>query len=151
MAGFVLGFPGETDQTIRENANFIEESGVEFHTLKEFYYMKHTPIYRQREKFGLTGMGNKWQHKTMSHESIYPTIINLFKTIKTSVFTDADTSLWYIAYLYDQGYTVSEIIALQREINTVIQDQIEGNYNDDHPAFSRIQYQLGSVCDHVAP
>ena len=54
----------------------------------------------------------------------------MFKKIKSSVFIDADTSLWYIAYLYDQGYSISEIISLQKEINSVVHDQIEGKYSD---------------------
>jgi p-methyltransferase len=86
----------------------------------------------------------------MTYEDIYPKIVQMFKKIKSSVFIDADTSLWYIAYLYDQGYTVSEIIALQKEINSVIHDQIEGKYNDEHPAFNRIQNLVGSVCNHAA-
>lgn len=73
----------------------------------------------------------------------------MFKKIKSSVFIDADTSLWYIAYLYDQGYSINEIISLQKEINSVVHDQIEGKYSDDHPAFNRIQNLLGTVCDHV--
>ena len=150
MGAFVLGFPGETEETLNDNLSFIKMSGVEFYTFKEFYYMENTPVHEKRDEFGLTGIGSKWKHKTMAYKDIHPKIIQMFKKIKSSVFIDADTSLWYIAYLYDQGYTVSEIIALQKEINSVIHDQIEGRYNDDHPAFNRIQNLLGSVCNNAA-
>ncbi len=151
MGAFVLGFPGETDETLNDNLNFIEMSGVEFYTFKEFYYMENTPVHEKRDEFGLKGIGSKWEHQTMAYADIHPKIIQMFKKIENSVFIDADTSLWYIAYLYDQGFSVSEIISLQKEINSVIQDQIEGKYNDDHPAFNRIQSLLDSICDHATP
>ena len=150
MGAFVLGFPGETGETLNDNLSFIEMSGVEFYTFKEFYYMKNTPVYEKRDEFRLTGMGSKWKHETMAYADIHPKIIQMFKKIENSVFIDADTSLWYIAYLYDQGYSISEIIAIQKEINLVMHDQIEGEYNDNHPAFNRIQNLLDSVCNHAA-
>ncbi len=150
MGAFVLGFPGETEETLNDNLSFIEESGVEFYTFKEFYYMENTPVHEKRNEFGLEGIGSKWKHETMAYEDIHPKIIQMFKKIKSSVFIDADTSLWYIAYLYDQGYSINEIIALQTEINSVVHDQIEGNYNDEHPSFNRIQTLLGSVYDNAA-
>ncbi|MGY8927967.1 MAG: hypothetical protein ACKVJC_11860, partial [Flavobacteriales bacterium] len=79
-----------------------------------------------------------------------PKIIEMFKKIKSSVFIDADTSLWYIAYLYDQGYSINDIISIQTEINSVVHDQIEGKYSDEHPSFNRIQNILSSVYDHAA-
>ncbi len=76
MAGFVLGFPGETEASIQGNMEFIENSGVEFYTLKEFYYMEHTPVHENREQFGLTGMGSKWAHNTMSYDQVHPKRLN---------------------------------------------------------------------------
>ena len=150
MGAFVLGFPGETEETLNENLSFIEMSGVEFYTFKEFYYMENTPVHEKRDEFGLSGIGSKWKHETMAYEDIHPKIIQMFKKIKSSVFIDADTSLWYIAYLYDQGYSINEIISLQKEINSVVHDQIEGKYSDDHPSFNRIQNLLDVVCEHAA-
>ncbi|MGY8927968.1 MAG: radical SAM protein, partial [Flavobacteriales bacterium] len=65
MGAFVLGFPGETEETLNDNLSFIEESGVEFYTLKEFYYMENTPVHEKRDEFGLSGVGSKWKHGTM--------------------------------------------------------------------------------------
>ena len=150
MGAFVLGFPGETEETLNDNLSFIEESGVEFYTLKEFYYMENTPVHEKRDELGLSGVGSKWKHGTMAYEDIHPKIIEMFKKIKSSVFIDADTSLWYIAYLYDQGYSINDIISIQTEINSVVHDQIEGKYSDEHPSFNRIQNILSSVYDHAA-
>lgn len=138
MAAFIIGFPGETEATIRENVNFIETTGLDFYTLKEFYYMSHTAIHKDREVFGLSGSGNKWRHDTMDSNTAYQYKIDMFKEIKNSVFIDPDTSLWYLAYLYDQGFSLDSIAEIQTAINNITIDQINGNYNDDTESFERL-------------
>lgn len=139
VGAFIIGFPGETNQSIKENQDFIESTGMEFYTLKEFYYMEHTKIHADREKFGLTGMGNQWFHDTMDSVKAYKHKIELFKEIKRSCFVDPDSSLWHIVLLLDAGYSFDEITAMQREINTIIADQIDGKLDDSHPAYNRIR------------
>jgi p-methyltransferase len=139
VAAFVIGFPGETEETVRGNIEFIETSGIDFYTLKEFYYMRHTPIYENREEFGLSGIGNDWKHNTMDYKTAHQKKIDIFKAVKGSIFIDADTSLWYLAYLYDQGYTIKAISKIQREINKIMAEQIDGVFDDNHSGFKELR------------
>jgi p-methyltransferase len=138
LAGFVIGFPGETEQTARENIDFIENNGVDFYSLKEFYYMKHTPIYESRDRYELKGIGANWEHKTMNYLQASDLKLAMFREIKGSIGVDPDTSMWYIAYLNDQGYSMAQVKDLQRAINAVILEQLDGRFDDDHPAFNKI-------------
>lgn len=124
LAAFVLGFPGETEKTIQDDIDFIRNNGVRFYSLKEFYYMEHTAIHDQREKYGLSGIGNKWSHATMSYEEATKIKLEIFQSIGESTHVDPDTSLWHMAYLYDQGHSMKEIRALQESINDLMKDQI---------------------------
>ena len=139
LAAFVLGYPGETEATLDDNISFIENTGIDFYSLKEFYYQENTPVFRASEEFGLTGMGTNWSHETMDHADIPNHIISLFRKIKSSVFIDPDTSLWYLAYMYDQGYSMPEIAKIQTLINDIIVSQLDGHFDDNHPAFNEIQ------------
>jgi len=123
LAAFVLGFPGEDDGTIQENIDFIRDNGVRFYSLKEFYYMPHTLVHEKRAEYGLTGMGNKWSHATMSHEQASRIKLEMFQAIE-STHIDPDTSLWYMAYLYDQGYDFGQIRKWQAEINALMKRQL---------------------------
>ncbi len=123
LAAFVLGFPGEDDGTIQENIDFIRDNGVRFYSLKEFYYMPHTLVHEKRAEYGLTGMGNKWSHATMSHEQASRIKLEMFQSIE-STHIDPDTSLWYMAYLYDQGYDFAQIRQWQAEINALMKRQL---------------------------
>lgn len=124
LAAFVLGFPGEDDGTIRENIDFINTHGVRYYSLKEFYYLENTKVHEQRDDFGLVGMGAKWSHATMDHEQAARIKLEIFRQIDSSVLVDADTSLWHMAYLYDQGYGFDQIRDAQIEINDLMKAQL---------------------------
>jgi anaerobic magnesium-protoporphyrin IX monomethyl ester cyclase len=124
LAAFVLGFPGETDATIQENVDFIRDNGVRYYSLKEFFYMAHTQVHEKREEYGLTGMGAKWSHATMTHEDAARIKLDIFQAVSESTHIDPDTSLWYMAYLYDQGYDFAAIEQLQAGINALMKRQL---------------------------
>ncbi len=125
LAAFVLGFPGECDATIQENVDFIRNNGVRFYSLKEFYYMEHTKVHDDRAKYGLTGTGGKWSHNTMTYEDAARIKLDLFQSVTGSTHIDPDTSLWYMAYLYDQGHSFKDIETLQAGINGLMKRQLE--------------------------
>lgn len=124
LAAFVLGFPGETAATIQENIDFIRNNGVRFYSLKEFFYMPHTAVHERRAEYGLSGDGGKWSHNTMTHEEAAQIKLDIFQSVGESTHIDPDTSLWYLAYLYDQGYEFRDIERVQREINALTKRQL---------------------------
>lgn len=125
VAAFVLGFPGETEETIMDNINFIEENKVKYYALKEFYYMENTKVHKERESYALTGMGAKWKHATMNYNEATEYKLKMFMTIKNSQHVDPDTSLWHLVHMHDMGYTKDDIINYQREINGLILEDLE--------------------------
>jgi anaerobic magnesium-protoporphyrin IX monomethyl ester cyclase len=142
MAAFIIGFPGETETTIKENIDFIESSGLDFYTLKDFYYIKNTPIYTDRRKYSLSGMGEKWSHATMDSVQAHQVKIDMFLRINQSVFIDPDTSLWYLAYLFDKGFSMEKIVEVQNHLNQIMKDQLNNNINDQHPCFQMLSTLL---------
>jgi len=124
LAAFVVGFPGENYGTIQDNLRFIANNGIRYYSLKEFYYMVDTPIHKTRVQYGLTGSGNRWRHNTMTHELASDLNLEMFHAITSAVHIDPDTSLWYMAYLYDQGFSFDEIADYQSEINMKIRSQV---------------------------
>ncbi|HSV30078.1 MAG TPA: radical SAM protein, partial [Candidatus Omnitrophota bacterium] len=139
LSAFVLGFPGEDDKSIAANIDFIENCGVDFYSLKEFFYMTNTEVHNKREEFGLVGSGNNWKHDTMSYEQASQIKLDMFRSIKNAVSVDPDTSLWYLAYLYDQGYSFDRIKELQTGLNSVMQDQLAGDMSLGTPSWEAVK------------
>ncbi|MDR1057395.1 MAG: B12-binding domain-containing radical SAM protein [Coxiellaceae bacterium] len=142
MAAFVIGFPGETEDTLKNTVNFIETMGIDFYTLKEFFYIKNTLVDKQRKVHNLLGDGANWSHSTMDSLLAYEHKISMFKKIKNSVFVDPDTSLWYLVYLYSQGYSMSEIAKIQSDINKAMMIQIDGDFDCTNLVYRRLAKKL---------
>jgi anaerobic magnesium-protoporphyrin IX monomethyl ester cyclase len=148
FVAFVLGFPGETEETIEEDLEFAESNGIDFYSLKEFYYMPHTSVHTDRERFGLEGNGNEWSHSTMTSTRASEIKLEMFKRVKNSIYIDADTSLWYIAYLLDQGFTLEQVKSAQRFVNEMMARDNEGRFHDKDDLMGGLARVLG--CEQPA-
>lgn len=126
VGSFILGFPGETDETVRQTERFIEESGLDYYFIQPFYYLHHTPVHKRAEEFGLTGNGLFWSHKTMNWQAAIDHINRLFLSIRGATFINPDYTLWEIAYLRTKGMELAEIKAYRETINRMTAEQMIG-------------------------
>jgi anaerobic magnesium-protoporphyrin IX monomethyl ester cyclase len=143
FVALVLGFPGETDETIAEDIDFLEQNGVDFYSLKEFYYMPHTSVHTDRERFGLTGDGNEWSHATMDSRRASAHKLEMYSRIKGSTYIDADTSLWYVAYLRDRGLSLAEVKAVQKVVNEMMHRDNAGRHLEKDDLMHDLARALG--------
>jgi hypothetical protein len=125
VGSFIIGFPGETDETVEQTRAFIEESGLDYYFIQPFYYLHHTPIHKRAEDFGLTGEGLFWSHNTMNWSQAVAHINRLFLDIEAATFVNPDYTLWEIAYLHGKGMSSEEILDYRRMINRMTAKQME--------------------------
>jgi anaerobic magnesium-protoporphyrin IX monomethyl ester cyclase len=147
FAAFVLGFPGETQASIQDNIRFIEEGNLDYYSLKEFYYMPTAPVYQKREKFGLVGDGNNWTHSTMDSEEASRQKGLIYRSVKNSIYVDADTGLWYLAYLRDRGFSWQAIRESQLVLNKMMSRDDQGRYTEKDDLMAELKQ---SLAPHVA-
>ena len=62
---FIVGYPGETERTFMETVDLINGSRLPYYHPYLFYYSRNTLIHREREAFGLEGLGLAWRHRSM--------------------------------------------------------------------------------------
>jgi len=128
FAAFIIGFPGETDKSICTNIDFIKNSGIDYYSLKEFWYAPNAPIAQRANEFGLEGFGNNWKHNTMTSQEASVVKLDIFNDITNCVYLDSDSGLWYLAYLRDQGYDWKSIEKLQRIIVEMLRKDNENKH-----------------------
>ena len=124
VGSFIIGFPGETDETVGETHQFIQNSDLDYYFIQPFYYLHHTPVHTQREKYGLKGKGLYWLHNTMNASQAAEHINRLFLEIDNPIWINPDYTLWEIAYLRSKGMNRKQINDYRIMINKMTADQM---------------------------
>ncbi len=84
---FLVGYPGETEETITNTANFINDlqigSGFPNYQLYPMYLspLSRISMSELRKKWGIKGCFNNWSHKTMTSQEANINCFELFKKI----------------------------------------------------------------------
>ena len=124
VGSFIMGYPGETFETVEVTREFIENSGLDYYFIQPFYYLHHTPVHKRAKEFNLSGKGLFWSHSTMDWQEASEHVNRLFLEIKNSTFVNPDYTLWEIAYLQAKGMTLDEIKEYREEINQMTRSQM---------------------------
>lgn len=111
-ASFIVGFPGDTLDTVVKIKDFVENSGLDYYNLKPFWYDHSTPISQRAEEFGLTGQGYNWKHATMDVAQAYEIIEDLILETKARYVGLHSGELWEIGQLGARGLSKSQINAV---------------------------------------
>ncbi len=126
FGSFIIGFPGETRETSEETIAFIRDSGIDYYRVHLWYCDPITPIWNQREKFGISGEGFSWSHHTMNCHEAGDIIDSIFKTIREPVWIpqynfDFD-SLWHLVY---RGMDMDNIKIFISTFNEGVAERLE--------------------------
>ncbi|MGD2091011.1 MAG: PhpK family radical SAM P-methyltransferase [Candidatus Aminicenantes bacterium] len=83
---FIIGFPGETLETVRDTVQLIKETKIDFYRTQLWYCDPITPIWKERQKFHISGSNFQWRHATMDSKEAADLIENIFLSVKESIW-----------------------------------------------------------------
>ena len=130
---FIVGYPEETQETFMETIDLINSSGLPYYHPYLFYYSKNSLIHRDRERFGLRGLGLAWRHATMDAEEASRLMSGMPHLVDEG-YTDGQS---YIEEIYKclrgEGYAPEEILELFR-LKRDLQLSLEDNRKGDGPS-----------------
>jgi anaerobic magnesium-protoporphyrin IX monomethyl ester cyclase len=120
-ANLIIGFPGETEETVRETVQLLEEAAPDFFLAQLWYCDPVTPVWNKREEYGIEGSGFSWSHATMNYETACAIVDDLFFSIKNSVWLPQyNFGQWSTFYLQRKGMTLEQIKTFVRRFNAVV-------------------------------
>ena len=89
---FIIGFPGETEATVRKTREFLvrhesrEHDGSLSWSVFPFLLSPLSPIYEpaMRRRYGLSGYLDRWRHRTMNSEAAKEHLLKTFFELENS-------------------------------------------------------------------
>lgn len=123
---FIVGFPGETQVTVNETIELIETHAPTFYRAQLYYLDPATPVWRDREKLGISGGGFEWEHPTMTNREASDIIERMFREIKNSTWAPQHGfEDWSIYYLQRRGFSIDEVVSFVAGFNRLVKMKFE--------------------------
>jgi anaerobic magnesium-protoporphyrin IX monomethyl ester cyclase len=124
-ASLIVGFPGETDATVRETIDLVEEARPEFYRAQLWYADPVTPIWKERERYGVTGVGFNWAHDTMDCHRACDWIDTMFLQIAGSTWLPQfGFEQWSTFYLQRRGMGREQLRTFLASFNALVKHRL---------------------------
>ena len=104
FGAFIVGFPSETEESVRNTLEFIQSTQPTFFTPQIYYHDVRSPVHRQAREFGLTNSGYSWTHNGMDWKTASSWVLQMIRDLPDSTPIPLySMSLWGILYLVERG------------------------------------------------
>lgn len=123
----IIGYPGETEETVAETVEFIELAAPDYFRAQCWYCDPVTPIWESRDEYGITGSSFNWSHKTMDSATACGIVDDLFCGIRNSTWLPQNGfEMWSLFYLNRKGMSRAQIKRFLTAFNQGIKDRLNG-------------------------
>ncbi len=118
-ANFIIGFPGDKRENTLTAMRFLDEHGIEFFNATPWYCSPATPIWSEREAYGVEGAYYRWKHDTMAVEEAIELEDWCRTATKHSVWMSelGARNFWTELFLYSNGCSVHDAQRMVRTFN----------------------------------
>lgn len=125
FGSFIVGFPGETNETVQESISFIRDAKPDYYRAQMWYCEPGTPIQHEREKYKINGEGFVWSHNTMESLEAMDHIDRMFLTINESIWLPQwSFDFWTIPYLIGRGISFDDFRSFMADAQKMLRLEI---------------------------
>lgn len=145
FGNFIIGFPGETHETVRDTVQFIEQSGMDFYRVQLWYYERITPIWNERDKYNLKGESFEWSHSTMDSITACDLIDDIFLSKKNTIWVPQyNFEFSSLFHLFNHGLTLEQVKLFLKSFNRGVQEKIRAGTQKE--ISNEVVKNLKSIC-----
>jgi anaerobic magnesium-protoporphyrin IX monomethyl ester cyclase len=124
-ASLIVGFPGETHETVRETLDLLEEARPTFYRTQLWYADPATPIWNRRHEVGLKGSAFNWEHHSMDTATACDLIEKAFLYVQSSIWLpQAGFEQWSTFYLQRRGMPLDRVCAFLKCFNALVRERL---------------------------
>lgn len=139
FGAIIIGFPGETLETVSETVRFLQRGLLDFCYVQPFYYLHNSPIHGQREQYALKGEGLMWRHDTMDSTKCMEVLRDIFLQVDKVVYANEEYAMWELVYFHYKGFSSESYRSYRQAINSLRRIGLEQNVPEVR---TRLQNQL---------
>jgi radical SAM PhpK family P-methyltransferase len=139
-ASMIVGFPGETDETVQNTIDFIERTQPTFFGPLLYYHDTRAPIAARKDEFQIKGAGYSWSHATMDWRRAAKWVERMQREIKNSVpLTLHGFCMFAQPYLLSKGISNRQLIEFgKRARPLLLRSPLEQNVTRSDPEFQEL-------------
>ncbi|MGW3418201.1 PhpK family radical SAM P-methyltransferase [Streptomyces phaeochromogenes] len=124
FASIIVGFPGENERTMQNTIDFVNETGPTFWRAQPWWGNPRSPVYRNKEVYGIQGAAYDWSHATMSSVEAATWCDTMFDRVTESVWLPLyDFDFWSLPYLDGKGLGVDQLVPLLRTSQELMRER----------------------------
>jgi hypothetical protein len=125
FASLIVGFPGETQQSVENTIGLLQEAKPTFFRGEIWYNNSRAPIYKSKDLHGIDGLGYRWRHNTMDWEQGCEMVLKLFGEVTDSEWLPMyDFDFWILPYLQGKGLSTNQIKGFVGSCNDLLSMEI---------------------------
>lgn len=145
FASLIVGFPGETAETVGNTIRLLNETRPTFFRGEIWYYNQRSPIHNQHAALQIEGNGYRFRHSTMSWEEACDQAIRLFDEVHGSTWLPMyDVDFWSLPYLRGVGLSLADIQEFLARCNELL--ALELGLARAHRPRAAIEEDLRALC-----
>lgn len=124
FASIIVGFPGENEHTMRNTIDFVNETRPTFWRAQPWWGNVRSPVYRNKEVYGIKGSAYDWSHFTMDSREAARWCDVMFDKVTESVWLPLyDFDFWSLPYLDGKGLPAAKLLPLLRISQTLMRER----------------------------
>lgn len=124
-ASLIVGFPGETEETVSETVSLIKDTKPDFYRAMLWFADPTTPIWKQKEELGIEGRAFTWSHLTMDSDIASDLVDKILMDIQTSVWLPQEGfEQWSTFYLQRHGIQMPQLKNFLRAFRDAVIEQV---------------------------
>ena len=125
FVSLIVGFPGETYETYQETVDFLKETEPDFYRPQLWYCDTVTPIWLEKEKYGLKGYHFGWSHDTMNAKTACELLEKSFFSLDIPIWVpDPGFNFLSLYYLKRRGMSIEKQKKFLKCFNAIVKEKL---------------------------
>jgi radical SAM PhpK family P-methyltransferase len=146
LASLIVGYPGESERSVRNTIDFLESNPTTFYNVQLYYHDVLAPVEAKRAEYGIEQAGYSWRHRTMDWQEAAGWKDYMIANIKDSALLPLyGLSIWALPYLIDNGMSMEQVVGFAGNASRLVLKSLEDRPFDCSADLDRMARQLQPV------